>query len=645
MKKLTLLFFVFHFSFFTFHLIEAQVINVPADYPTIQQGIDAANPGDTVLVANGLYYGQISFLGKKPLMVASQFLMDSDTSHISNTVIDGSQLTDIDNSSVVAFKSGEDTTSILCGFTIRGGRGTWDTDNNNRCGGGIYISGSGAKILYNKITANTVDDTQQGNGQETYGGGIGTSHEDADYWIVIGHNQIYNNTAVTKYGWSAGGGIYISYNARIADNIIAENTSLATTNGWGSGGGFSHVDLDGGAANTLIIINNRFHHNTAQSIGGYGVDGAATTVNAHLIFTRNEIIANIGITAVNGGGMGGISVIDPAEDCIVSGNIFRENLGTIDGGAIILENSAQVPTPSLVVISGNYFFHNQGTFGGAVKSNDIPVMFQNNVFHGNRATNRGGAVAMEKYVNNTYAHLCTFINNSFSENSTVSYGGAISSIKARPLIFNSVFFNDSAGTGGSEIYSNFPSDTVVLAYCNIDMGLIAGNGSVNDAGGNINADPGFPDDSCHIDEFSPCEDKGTDSINFNGTWYYAPSTDLEGTPRPWHEGIDIGADECDIIDNIPNPFVSSDPFIQVHVSPNPSERIFNLQFTVYNLQSVSLKIYNAQGQEVAVLLDEKLPAGEHIFRWDAEGNPAGIYFYRISTIDNRQSAIGKLVKY
>ena len=169
MKKLTLLFFVFHISFFTFHLSEAQVINVPGDYPTIQQGIDAANPGDTVLVADGLYYGQISFLGKKPLMVASYFLVDNDTNHINNTIIDGSQLTDIDNASVVSFKSGEDTTSILSGFTIRGGKGTWDTDNNNRCGGGIYISGSGAKIIDNKITENTVDDTQPGNGQETYG--------------------------------------------------------------------------------------------------------------------------------------------------------------------------------------------------------------------------------------------------------------------------------------------------------------------------------------------------------------------------------------------------------------------------------------------------------------------------------------------
>ena len=39
----------------------ATIINIPADYPTIQQGIDASVDGDTVLVQPGTYVENINF--------------------------------------------------------------------------------------------------------------------------------------------------------------------------------------------------------------------------------------------------------------------------------------------------------------------------------------------------------------------------------------------------------------------------------------------------------------------------------------------------------------------------------------------------------------------------------------------------------
>ena len=58
-------------------------IYVPATYPTIQQGIDAAKNGDMVLVAPGLYMENIDFKGKAITVKSSGGVED--------TIIDGNR--------------------------------------------------------------------------------------------------------------------------------------------------------------------------------------------------------------------------------------------------------------------------------------------------------------------------------------------------------------------------------------------------------------------------------------------------------------------------------------------------------------------------------------------------------------------------
>jgi hypothetical protein len=63
--------------------------------------------------------------------------------------------------------------------------------------------------------------------------------------------------------------------------------------------------------------------------------------------------------------------------------------------------------------------------------------------------------------------------------------------------------------------------------------------------------------------------------------------------------------------------------------PNPFNPSTEINFSLPAAQKVSLRVFNVSGQEVAVLVNGKLKAGEHKVKWNAEGMPSGVYFYRL----------------
>jgi hypothetical protein len=65
--------------------------------------------------------------------------------------------------------------------------------------------------------------------------------------------------------------------------------------------------------------------------------------------------------------------------------------------------------------------------------------------------------------------------------------------------------------------------------------------------------------------------------------------------------------------------------------PNPFNPSTIIRFSIINNEYVSLKIYNIVGQEIAVLVNEFLPAGNYEVNFDADDLTGGVYFYTIST--------------
>lgn len=101
---------------------------------------------------------------------------------------------------------------------------------------------------------------------------------------------------------------------------------------------------------------------------------------------------------------------------------------------------------------------------------------------------------------------------------------------------------------------------------------------------------------------------GTININRNATSWSGP------LPTDVRLSDNVPA-EFALMQNYPNPF-------------NPSTTI---TYQVAVTGRVSLKAYNLLGQEIATLVNEVKSPGTYALKWNAEGIPSGIYFYKMQS--------------
>jgi len=65
--------------------------------------------------------------------------------------------------------------------------------------------------------------------------------------------------------------------------------------------------------------------------------------------------------------------------------------------------------------------------------------------------------------------------------------------------------------------------------------------------------------------------------------------------------------------------------------PNPFNPETTIRFDVNKSQQVRLSVFNELGQQVMLLVDGRLEAGQHEARLAAYGLPSGTYFVRLET--------------
>jgi hypothetical protein len=259
-----------------------------APFCRIQLAIDAAVPGDEIVVATGVYLERLDYLGKDVLLHSA--------AGADATIVDAGGL-----GSVVSFVNGEGPGAVLSGFTLRHGAGT-DTGTSFPIltGGGVYCRDASPTIAGNVIELNTADrggglallggaalvsgNTVRTNTAEYQGGGI---HCGAGTTARLVGNTIQANGL---YGW--GGGIDVEDAApSIEGNLVEDNR--------GSGCAGIQIDSDLG----VVVRGNVIRGNSTDEDAGGGLcvtSGPATLVEANEIIDNSALGPGGGLYAYGG---------------------------------------------------------------------------------------------------------------------------------------------------------------------------------------------------------------------------------------------------------------------------------------------------------------------------------------------------------
>ncbi len=241
--------------------VAAGDLHVPSEFRTIQAALDAAVPGDTIVVADGVYTGfgnrDLSFRGKAIILRSANGPV--------NCILDcqGTQ----QNPHRGFDFDGETAAAVLDGFTITNGSTPNGAILDEFNGAGILIR-SGSPTIMNCIITN--------NWAGCWGGAICCS------WSGTGSPTIINCTISDNYCDDDGGAIFsLDSTPTIINSLIVNNEARVV------GGGIS--DFGSG---TVTIINSTIAGNIAPT--GAGIFGST------VIMTNSVVWGNHGNQEIAG---------------------------------------------------------------------------------------------------------------------------------------------------------------------------------------------------------------------------------------------------------------------------------------------------------------------------------------------------------
>ena len=398
---------------------------------------------------------------------------------------------------------------------------------------------------------------------------------------------------INLYTW-IGGGVYVENFSK-----LDISNSFFTNNVAGAG---SAIGCNGSSP---TIIDNTFRGNRA----GYDDTSGYATIECRYGSSPkiwNNLIEQNWIIAGEYGAGSAIRLLDQSNASIKN-NIIRENY--ID--------SRDNQTEGIVM-----YIHTSDPF---IMNN----LIYDNYVYPEFASGEGGALWF-------YQSTGKIINNTIKTNKA-SDGAALFFKESSPDFHNNIIRGNESGYSGDNIHLHDSACDPNFYHNNIEGGLSSFGGyGVDSLTGawinNIDEDPQYEDQGNGIifdlATDSPCIDTG--SLEYL-TDITMEELDLLGNVRIFGANIDMGAVEANDT-GISNVITPSTCILEQNY-PNPFNPSTMINFSLLNDQNVKLRVLNINGQEINLLLDSKLSAGNHQIKFDASRLTSGIYFYQIETND------------
>ncbi|MBT6686247.1 MAG: T9SS type A sorting domain-containing protein [Bacteroidetes bacterium] len=571
-------------------------ITTNTNYYAIQEAINSSNNGDTIIAHPRSYFENINFNGKN-IVVASDYLLTGDTADIDSTIINGNQY-----GSCVIFENEEDTTAMLCGFTITNGSGYFYSNYTSNSGnyydaylgGGIYCDSASPKLNSLKIVSNIL---YSSNGLK-YGTGIFFNYS----------NTIMNNCNISDNfsNFLDGGAIYCLFsNIKITNSKIHENDEGITSthsnvylkfvlifdniNGNGNGGGIEANHSYFNLQNVSLIDNTAY------------VDGGGIYSDNSEFNIKNSIIQN---NLAGMGGGGGI-FISSADSFNISNTKIIDNRARNYGGIWSLTSTLNFKNVEIV---GN---DDSEDVAGAFFSN-CTTNFRNCLI----VRNDGGAQSLSGIkFSSSQGYL---INVTIANNNCYVYEAATVFNNSNITILNSIIYGNYI-PDGDNIFQ-FDIDGVAnIAYSNIGNLSPPNNIFLQE---NIQADPyfvypiptvpysGYQNLNYELMWNSPCIDAGIDFyvhnvdtiLDLDSSEYYGSAPDMGYYEYQFQSNtqIDIGVTDL-VYPNEINCGLSSNESIILSVRNFGSQSVSNY----YIYYSIS------QNQIDSILVNSTISSGNN----------------------------------